>query len=1015
MSKPAKFISEGGSSTRPPLFEGNDYYYWKDKMELFLRSQDINMWAVVEVGDYAPLVKDSFTPKPQLEWTTQESDRVLLNTKAQLFIKSALCREEYDRIMECKTAKEMWTTLQTHHEGTSHIKETRIDIGVRKFELFEMNNSETIDQMYGRFTVIINELNSLGKKYTTHERIRKLLRCLPEEWRHIVTAITVAKDLKTMDLEDFIGSLKAHEAILQEKKPAKNKMIALESQVEENLKREITCDEENPLQQDDEEEMAFLSRRIQKLMMRRNQIKRSFPSRRNETDLSQVKCYGCNQTGHYKNECPKLRQRKPPYNKSMMATWDDLEELPEEEEANVCLMTRTDFDEVQNEKGSNIISIRSDHGGEFENSYFESFFNENGISHNFSCPRTPQQNGVVERKNRTLQEMARTMIDESNVEKYFWAEAINTACYILNRMSIRKVLNKTPYELWKDKKPNVSYFHIFGCYCYILNIKDNLGKFDSKSDKGIFLGYSLTSKAYRVYNLTSKSLEESMHVKFDEFDDISCVREIDDEDEQNSSKEQVIEQESPPQEPPRTWKVVSNHPQEQIIGDTAEGVRTRRSFQVDENNLAMISQIEPKSIEEAITDESWIIAMKEELSQFEKNEVWKLVPDPLDHSIIGTRWVFRNKMDENGKVIRNKARLVAQGYNQQEGIDYDETFAPVARLEAIRILLAYASHKCFKLFQMDVKSAFLNGFLNEEVYVHQPPGFKNEQKPNHVFKLTKALYGLKQAPRACQEKYIKDLLKKYNMNEAKIMTTPMHPSTNLDKDENGKTVSEKEYRGMIGSLLYLTASRPDIVFSVGLCARFQTSPRESHLTAVKRIFRYLVGTPDVGLWYKKGSHFDLKAYCDADYAGDKLERKSTSGACQFLGEALVSWCCRKQNTIALSTTEAEYVSAANCCSQVIWIKNQLEDFSLRYTNIKILCDNTSAINLSKNPIQHSRSKHIEIKHHFIRDHVCKKDVELIFVDTESQLADIFTKPLVEDRFNFIKENLKIIKIPAKHC
>ncbi|GAU32547.1 hypothetical protein TSUD_64420 [Trifolium subterraneum] len=167
------------------------------------------------------------------------------------------------------------------------------------------------------------------------------------------------------------------------------------------------------------------------------------------------------------------------------------------------------------------------------------------------------------------------------------------------------------------------------------------------------------------------------------------------------------------------------------------------------------------------------------------------------------------------------------------------------------------------------------------------------------------------------------------MNEAKIMSTPMHPSTSLDKDEKGKDVSQKEYRGMIGSLLYLTASRPDIVFAVGLCARFQTSPKESHLIAVKRIFRYLVGTPDVGLWYKKGSHFDLQAYCDADYAGDKIERKRTSGACQFLGEALVSWCCRKQNTIALSTTEAEYVAASNCCSQVIWVKNQLEDFSLR--------------------------------------------------------------------------------------
>ncbi|GAU32295.1 hypothetical protein TSUD_63120 [Trifolium subterraneum] len=191
-----------------------------------------------------------------------------------------------------------------------------------------------------------------------------------------------------------------------------------------------------------------------------------------------------------------------------------------------------------------------------------------------------------------------------------------------------------------------------------------------------------------------------------------------------------------------------------------------------------------------------------------------------------------------------------------------------------------------------------------------------------------------------QEKYVNDLLKKYKMNESKIMSTPMHPSTSLDKDEKGKDVSEKEYRGMIGSLLYLTASRPDIVFAVGLCARFQPSPKESHLIAVKRIFRYLVGTPDVGLWYKKGSHFDLQAYCDADYAGDKIERKSTSGACQFFGEALMSWCCRKQNTIALSTTEAEYVAASNCCSQVIWIKNQLEDFSLRIsqlplTNLKI--------------------------------------------------------------------------------
>jgi hypothetical protein len=238
MAKAAKFISEGGSSNRPPLFEGDDYYYWKDKMELFLRSQDNNMWSVIEIGEYTPLTKDTNTAKPQAEWTTTEADRVLLNTKAKLFIKCALCREEYDRIMECKTAQEMWNTLQTHHEGTSRIKETRIDIGVRKFELFEMQEDETVDQMYGRFTVIINELNSLGKSYSIHERIRKLLRCLPKHWRHIVTAITESKVLSEMKLEDLIGSLKAHEAILQEEKPQKKKMIALESQTEEQPKNE---------------------------------------------------------------------------------------------------------------------------------------------------------------------------------------------------------------------------------------------------------------------------------------------------------------------------------------------------------------------------------------------------------------------------------------------------------------------------------------------------------------------------------------------------------------------------------------------------------------------------------------------------------------------------------------------------------------------------------------------------------------------------------------------------------
>jgi hypothetical protein len=302
------------------------------------------------------LVKDSTTPKTPGEWSTQEADRVLLNTKAKLFIKSAMSREEYDRIMQCKTAKEMWETLQVHHEGTSRVKETRIDIGVRKFELFEMQEDESIDQMYGRFTIIINELNSLGKTYTTHEKIRKLLRCLTKSWRHIVTAITESKDLSQMKLEDLIGSLKAHESILQEDKPVKKKMIALDSQTREHSQNvENNFENDETLQEDDNEEMAFLSRRIQRLMQRRNQLKKTFQPKRNgpkETDISKVKCYGCDQFGHYKNECP--NQKKPFFKKkSMMATWDESDEESEEEkeeqQANVCLMTHSINEEVNTE------------------------------------------------------------------------------------------------------------------------------------------------------------------------------------------------------------------------------------------------------------------------------------------------------------------------------------------------------------------------------------------------------------------------------------------------------------------------------------------------------------------------------------------------------------------------------------------------------------------------------------------------------------------------------------------
>ena len=473
--------------------------------------------------------------------------------------------------------------------------------------------------------------------------------------------------------------------------------------------------------------------------------------------------------------------------------------------------------------------------------------------------------------------------------------------------------------------------------------------------------------------------------------------------------------------------------------------------------------------------------MQEELNQFERQKVWKLVPRPSHKSVIGTKWVFRNKLDENCTVTRNKARLVAKGYSQQEGIDYDETFAPVARLEAIRIFLAFAAHSNFKVYQMDVKSAFLNGELDEEVYVYY---------------LFKAIYGLKQAPRKwydtlssfliengftrgvidktlftkmhksdmilvqvyvddiifgstnddlckrfaklmqskfemslmgelkfflglqvsqridgifiCQSKYLKDLLKKYNMEDSASARTPSSTAVKLGTCDNSIKVDITSYRGMIGSLLYLTASRPDIMYATCLCARFQADPRDMHLVAVKRILRYLKGTPNLGIWYPKESGFNLVGYSDSDYAGSVVDRKSTSGSCQFLGSRLISWFSKKQQSVSNSTSEAEYIAAGSCCAQILWIRNQLMDYGFMLNKIPILCDNISAIAITNNPVQHTKTKHIDIRYHFIREHVMNGTVELHFVPSEEQIADIFTKALDESTFTFLVGKLGML-------
>jgi hypothetical protein len=249
-----------------------------------------------------------------------------------------------------------------------------------------------------------------------------------------------------------------------------------------------------------------------------------------------------------------------------------------------------------------------------------------------------------------------------------------------------------------------------------------------------------------------------------------------------------------------------------------------------------------------------------------------------------------------------------------------------------------------------------------------------------------------------QSKYLKDMLKKFGLENAKSIKTPMATNGDVDLDEGGTIVDQKLFRSIIGSLLYITASRPDVMFSVCMCARFQASPREVYLKAAKRILRYLKHTPNIGLWYPNGAQFELIGYSDLDYAGCKVDRKSTLGCCQFLGRSLVLWSSKKQNSVALSTTEAEYISADNYYAQSLWMKQTLLDYGISFKNIPLLCDNESAVKLATNPVQHSRTKHIDIRHHFLRDHVGKGDISIYSIGTDDQLADIFTKPLDEARF-----------------
>ncbi|GJQ97320.1 retrovirus-related pol polyprotein from transposon TNT 1-94 [Tanacetum coccineum] len=603
--------------------------------------------------------------------------------------------------------------------------------------------------------------------------------------------------------------------------------------------------------------------------------------------------------------------------------------------------------------------LRTDNGTEFVNLTLHEYYEKVGISHETSVARSPQQNGIVERRNCMLIEAARTMLIYAKAPLFLWAEAVATACYTQNRSIIRLHHGKTPYELLHDKLPDLSFFHAFGALCYPTNDSENLGKLQPKAD-----------------------------IDFDELTAIAS---------EHSSLEPVLHEMTPttissglvPYPPPLTpfvpplrtdWDLLFqplfdellnppssvDRPTPEVIAPISEVVAPELAASTGSPSSITFDQdapspknkseassssdviptivqtvapnskhvnkwtkdhpldniiVELKNYKNALTQACWIEAMLEELNEFKRLEVWELVPLPDKVMVITLKWTYKVKLDELVGILKNKAHLVAHGYRLEEGIDFEKSFALVARLDAIRIFLAFTAHMKMIVYQMDVKTTFLNSILREDVYVSQPDEFVDKDNLNHVYKLKKDLYGLKQAPRACprgiflnQSKYALESLKKYGMESSDLVDTPMVEKSKLDEDTQEKVIDPTHYRGMVGTLRYLTATRPDLTFVVCMCAQYQAKPTEKHLHAVKRIFKYLRGTVSRGLWYPKDSSIALTAYVDADYAGCHDTRQSTSESMQLLGERLVNCSSKRQKSPAISSTEAEYIALSGCCA-----------------------------------------------------------------------------------------------------
>lgn len=745
--------------------------------------------------------------------------------------------------------------------------------------------------------------------------------------------------------------------------------------------------------------------------------------------------------------------------------------------------------------GHKVHRIRSDNAKEFLSEAMKNVCLRNNIVHEHSTPYCPEQNGRVERQNRTIVEMARSMLAAANLPRSLWSEAVRTAAHIRNRVPLARLNGKTPIEIWTNKKPDVSHLRIFGSCAYMHIDETQRKKFDNKSREMVLVGYAPGQKAYRLWERGTKRvviakdviIVESSPKQIVGLPEPIGIEDIKPNDIKLDPEENEIQRDK------CSHKSVGAHQEEN--DSIASRTRSKTSISaIIATAEALFMEGIPETVEEAKQSpeaKQWEAAMEEEIKSLKKNETWELVELPKHRKAIQNKWIFRIKTKPDGTTVRFKARLVIKGCAQKAGVDYTETFSPVTRFESVRILLSISAANNFVIRTFDIKTAFLYGDLKETIYMIQPKNF--DDGSGRVCLLRKSLYGLKQGPRQWHQKfdealkkfklkptnydpcvysnsdgtlllalyvddglaagqseneinelferlkqefeiidskaecylgieierdlktkkirihqsaYTRNVLRRFEMDESNPMATPLDAKMalrrNEDEDGKAKDAADVPYRQLIGSLMYLAVStRPDIAFAVSNLSQFLTNPSIDHWKAAKRVLRYLQGTIGLGILFIGNCEQPnvLFAYSDSDFATCIDTRKSISGVTLILNSGSVIWSARKQGVVATSTTDAEYIAAHDASKEIVWTRGLLEEIGVTQDSPTMLyCDNAAAEKLIKNPVFHRRTKHVDIKYHYVRQIYEDGKLKIQHVASEDQLADIFTKPLARDKF-----------------